>query len=151
MEEHINSSSWPGRADGSTGGVGPRVAGERSIGEILKGMVDNIGEIVRCEIRLAKADTQQFALTRWPSVRLVMVGAACALFGTGYLLSSVVYALAILIPLWAASACVGLVLAMVATAMINAGLGHWRRLSVAAQNPKVSSKEEEAWSKQQAT
>ena len=149
MDETLKSGSRLDRGDGSTGRAGSGVSRERSIVEIFKDMIENIQEIVRCEIRLVKADLKLEARRRWPPVRLVLIGAIVGLYGAGYLLSSAVYALALIMPPWAASACVGVVLAIVAGAMINAGLGHWRQLSPEPLNVNKTIKEDVAWSKHQ--
>jgi hypothetical protein len=140
MEEWLKSSR-----------AGSGVSRDRSIIDIFKDMIENIQEIVRCEIRLAKADVKLEAGRRWPPIRLLLAGAVVGLFGVGYLLSSAVYALALIMPPWAASAFVGVVLAIVAGAMINAGLGHWRQLSPEPGNVNGTTKEDVAWSKHQAT
>ena len=128
------------------------VSRERSIGDIFKDMVTNIQEIVRCEIRLVKADItqeagryKQAAGQYLPSVRLVSAGAAVGLFGAGFLLLSAVYALALVMPVWAAAALTGLVLSITSAVMINTGLGHWRKLpSVLEINETI--KESKTWS-----
>ena len=149
MDETLRSDSRLDRGDGSMGRAGSGVPRERSIVDIFKDMIDNIQEIVRCEIRLVRADLKQEAGRRWPPVRLLLIGAVVGLYSAGHLLSSAVYALALIMPPWAASACVGVVLAIVAGAMINAGLGHWRQLSPEPLNVNKTIKEDVAWSKHQ--
>ena len=109
MDETLKSGSRLDRGDGSTGRAGSGVSRERSIVEIFKDMIENIQEIVRCEIRLVKADVNREAGRRLPPVRLILIGAVLGLYGFGYLLSGLVYALALIMPPWAASASVGVV------------------------------------------
>ena len=119
---------------------------KRSIADIFKDMVSNIQEIVRCEIRLVKADVKQEAMRYLPFVRLVSAGASFGLFGVGFLLLSAVYALALVMPIWAAAALIGLVLSIASVVMINAGLGHWRQLSSVQKVTNEAIKEQTAWS-----
>lgn len=116
-------------------------------------MVSNIQEIVRCEIRLVKADIKQDAeryqleaLRYLPHARLLLAGTAVGAFGVGFLLLSAVYGLALVMPIWAAAALIGLVLSIASTVMINTGLGHWRKLYSVKTEIKETIKENTTWS-----
>ncbi len=129
------------------------VSRERSIGDIFKDMVSNIQEIVRCEIRLVKADIKQEAgrylveaLRYLPHARLLLAGTAVGVFGVGFLLLSAVYGLALVMPIWAAAALIGFVLSIASTVMINTGLGHWRKLYSVKTEIKETIKENTTWS-----
>src|ERR1700676_5265263 len=89
---------------------------DRSMDEILKDIIGNVQEIVRGEVRLAKQEGRAGATKSWNSARMLIVGWILALFGMGYVLLAIVYALALAIPAWAAAGCVGIVVAIAAAA-----------------------------------
>jgi len=103
---------------------GPR---DRSMAEVVKDIIGNVQEIVRGEVRLASREAKQVAIRGMASARMLAVGAVVGLFAGVYLLLAVVYALAMVMPNWAAAATVGVMLAIAAGATVSAGLGKWKQ------------------------
>jgi uncharacterized membrane protein YqjE len=123
---------------------------ERSMADVLKDIIGNVQEIVRGEVRLAKTEAKAEAAKAFTSARLIFVGATLALFGTGYVLLAIVYALSLAIPAWAAAACVGIVLAVVAGSVISAGMNKWKLVHATPEKTVETIKENLQWMKNQA-
>src|ERR1700704_4143079 len=100
----------------------PGTMRDRSMAEVLKDIIGNVQEIIRGEVRLAKTEAKAEAAKAVTSARLIIAGGILALYAAGYVLLAVVHALALAIPAWAAAACVGIVLAVVASIVISTGL-----------------------------
>jgi hypothetical protein len=85
--------------------------------EVLKDIVETIQQIVRGEVRLAKAEVRDEAARAWKPVRYLLTGAVVGLLATAFLLLGIVYALALAIPAWAAAGSVGVALATIVAAI----------------------------------
>jgi uncharacterized membrane protein YqjE len=71
---------------------------DRSISSVLSDIVGNIQQIVRAEVRLAKAEVREEAVKAKRGVVLLGAGAVGFLFAVGFLLLALVYALATVWP-----------------------------------------------------
>jgi uncharacterized membrane protein YqjE len=122
-------------------------AGIRSIPEILQDVLTNIQDIVRAEVRLAKAELGE-ELNRARSGGLLLgVGAVAAIFSTLFLLLACVYALSLVVPNWAAALIVAAAVGVAAAVTLGLGL---KRLKTIEAAPKTSAslKENVRWAKQ---
>lgn len=111
---------------------------ERSLVEILKNMVSNTQELIKAELRLAKADISAEVASRWnhalnhlvkPALkpaRLLLMGLVIAIFAVAYLLLAAFYGLSLVVPAWAAAAIIAAVLALIASAVLSAALRQLR-------------------------
>jgi uncharacterized membrane protein YqjE len=98
------------------------IAGARSIPEILHDVLTNIQDIVRAEVRLAKAELGE-ELSRARSAGLLIgVGAVAAIFSTLFLLLACVYALTLVVPSWAAALIVAAAVGIAAAVALSLGL-----------------------------
>ena len=122
---------------------------ERSMADVLKDIIGNVQEIVRGEVRLAKTEAKAEAAKALTSARLILVGATVGLFAVGYVLLAVVYALALAMPAWAAAASVGIVLAVVASLTISAGMNKWKSVHPVPEKTVETIKENLQWMKNQ--
>lgn len=80
---------------------------ERSFQDILQDIVKKLEQIVRDELRLARTELAAEAVRAARAGKVVAVGAVAAFLGAWFLLLCCVYALAIVLPMWAASLVVG--------------------------------------------
>jgi uncharacterized membrane protein YqjE len=99
---------------------------ERPVRRILQDIVGNLQDIVRLEIRLAKAELKQDASRILRAVSLAAAGLVCALYAGGLLLLALVQGLSNRMPPWAAALAVGGGMAVVAAVLVAAG---FRRIS----------------------
>jgi uncharacterized membrane protein YqjE len=122
-------------------------AGIRSIPEILQDVLTNIQDIVRAEVRLAKAELGEELNRARSGGLLIGVGAVAAIFSTLFLLLACVYALGRVVPNWAAALIVAVAVGVAAA--VTVGLG-WKRLKTIQAAPKTSAslKENVRWAKQ---
>jgi hypothetical protein len=119
----------------------------RSIPEIVKDVLTNIQDIVRAEVRLAKAELGE-ALSRARSGGLLIaVGAVAAIFSALFLLLAVVYALARLVPNWAAALIVAAGVGVAAAVTLGLGLKRSKTIQ-AAPKTAASLKENVRWAKE---
>jgi len=95
---------------------------ERSVAGVIGDVVGNIQQLLRAEIRLAKAEAGAELAGLWRGVIWCAVAAASAIFGVSYVLLAVVHTLALWMPLWAAALLVGVVMLGVAAAAAAVGV-----------------------------
>ncbi|MBO3725252.1 phage holin family protein [Actinomyces bowdenii] len=98
-----------------------------SLGELVVRIGDNIVALVRGELRLAKARGMRMAKTMGLGAGLLGAAAVLALYAFGLVLASIVQALSLALPAWAASLIVALVLLIICA--ILAYLGRRRLLA----------------------
>ncbi|MBC7927537.1 MAG: phage holin family protein [Bryobacteraceae bacterium] len=123
----VNES--PGTTSGTRGDYAYRETGrERSMGDVLKDIFGNVQEMVRSEIRLARAEIKEEAGKTVNSARLLGAGAVAALFALGFLLVAVGQGLANVMPDWGASLVVGVVLGVAGAVLLSEGRRSWQCL-----------------------
>jgi len=96
--------------------------GERSLSVVLQDILGNVQEIIRSEVRLAKTELRDQAASAKAWARMLAAGAVTAMFAILFLLFTLVYALAEVMPIWAAALSVGVVLALSAGVILTVGL-----------------------------
>ena len=121
--------------------------GDRSISVVLQDINANVQEIVRSEVRLAKTEIREEVATARPWAQMLGAGAVAALFAILFVLLMIVHALALIMPMWAASLSVGAALAMSASFMLTAGM---KRFQLTPGQPIKTTQEKIQWAKQQA-
>ena len=124
-------------------------ARDRSVSEILQDTVRNVQEIVRSEVRLAKTEIREEGVKAKSSLLLLGGGAVTAVFATLFFLITALYALALVMPSWAAALIVGGVLALVATLMLTAGIRQFKQIHPTPDRTVETLKENVEWAKQQ--
>jgi Putative Actinobacterial Holin-X, holin superfamily III len=122
-------------------------AGIRSIPEILQDVLTNIQDIVRAEVRLAKAELVEELNAARSGGILVGVGAVAAIFSTLFLLLACVYALARIMPNWAAALIVATAVGVAAAVTLRLGLQRFKTIR-AAPKTAASLKENVRWAKE---
>jgi len=85
---------------------------DRSISAILQDVLGNLQSIVRSEVRLAKTEVREEIAKAKPAILLVVIGAVCGAFGALFLLFTIMYALALALPLWASALIVAAMLSI---------------------------------------
>lgn len=122
-------------------------AGMRSIPEILHDALANIQDIVRAEVRLAKAELGEELNAARSGGLLLGMGAVAAIFSTLFLLLACVYALARVVPDWAAALIVAAAVGVAAAVTLSVGLKRLKTIK-AAPKTAASLKENVQWAKQ---
>jgi len=123
-------------------------AGNRGLSDVLQDIVRNVQEIVRSEVRLAKTEFREEAAKAKDSGILLAVGAVTGIFAILFLMLTMVYALALVMPNWAAALIVGAALAIVTSILLTVGLKRFKRIHPTPEHTVESIKENVAWAKQ---
>ena len=92
--------------------------GERSIADVLNDIVDNVQQIVRSEMRLAKAELREDLNKLKFAAVLFACGAVTGILGGGFVLLAIVYALATVVAPWASALIVGVGAVVVAGILV---------------------------------
>jgi len=125
-------------------------AENRSLSDIFQDTIRNVQEIVRSEVRLAKTEIREEVVKAKASAILIGAGAVTGIFAALFLLFTAVYALALVIPNWAAALIVGVGLAVAAAVMITTGLKRFKLIHPTPERTVETIKENVEWVKQQA-
>jgi uncharacterized membrane protein YqjE len=113
----------PARSAGGTlGEYAYRDTGrERSMGEVVKDIITNVQDMVRSELKLAKAELREEGARSAAAAKLIGIGAGLALLSAGFVLVSVAQLLALVMPAWLATLVVGAVLGIAGLVMLSKG------------------------------
>jgi uncharacterized membrane protein YqjE len=122
-------------------------AGTRSIPDILHDVLVNIQEIVRAEVRLAKAELGEELNAARSGALLIGAGAVAASFSALFLLLACVYALSRVVPDWAAALIVAAAVGVAAAVTLGLGLKRFKTIH-AAPETAASLKENVRWARE---
>lgn len=120
---------------------------ERSFAAVLRDIVQSVAEIIRSEIRLAKTEMLDEARTAVGSVKWIAGGSVLAFLASMCMVGSAVFALALVMPLWAAALVVAVAVGVVGSVMIVTGLRRLRQVRVLPQRTVSTLMENAAWIK----
>jgi uncharacterized membrane protein YqjE len=137
------------QARSAAGGLGEYtyVNRDRSMGDVVRDIISNVQEMVRSEVRLAKAELREEAERSTAAAKLIGIGAGMALLATGFVLVSVTQLLALVMPPWVASLLVGAVLGITGFVLLQQGRS---RFSVPKPTKTIENvKENVQWMKDQ--
>jgi len=125
-------------------------ASERSFADLLRDIVRDLQEIIRSEVRLARTEIgEEIGKAKSAGMALAMA-AVTGLFGLAFLLLAAVYALALVLPNWAAALIVGGVMALIAAVSLGTGKKRMKEIHPKPERTVETIKENVAWAKQQA-
>ena len=94
---------------------------ERSVSEVLQDIFGNVQDIVRSEVRLAKAEIKTEAAKTARAAKALIAGAVLGLYAGGLLLIAAVYGLSLILAPWLAALVVSAFIAVVAASLISVG------------------------------
>lgn len=124
------------------------MAAERSVSDVLQDILRDVQEILRSEVRLAKTEIRQEATRAAASAVWLTVGVVGVLSAWMFLLWTAAYALAAVLPMWAATLVVAVAMAGVGGVLIAAGLRRFKRITPMPERAIESLKENLEWMKQ---
>jgi hypothetical protein len=128
--------------------IEPRVKPERSLGTLLSDVAGETVELVRQELGLFKAELQQKLSRAGIGAALVGAGALVAYSGWLFLLLAAVYALALVVPPWAAALIIGVLVLGIGAALALIGKNRMRADALAPERTMRSLREDQAWIKE---
>jgi len=113
-------------AGGQLGAYARGETRERSAADLVKDIIANAQEMIRSEIRLAKAELREETGKTFSAAQTLLIGAGAGLFALGFILTAIAQLLAQYMPAWVATLVVGVVLGIAAAIMISKGRGQIR-------------------------
>ena|SRR5579862_3086395 len=109
-------------------------AEERPVAVVLADMACNIQEIVRSEVRLAKAQIKHEAGRAARPVTRILSGIILVLYAFSLLLLAAVYFLSQFVPPWVAALIMCLIVVAVAAPLLTSGMRRWSLLRPAQES-----------------
>lgn len=122
--------------------------GDRSIAAVFQDILRNVQEIVRSEVRLAKAEVRDEASKALSSTAWLVGGAVAGQLALLFALWTITYALALVIPMWAAALAVSGVMAVVAAVLLKVGFRRFALVHTEPERTVATIKENVAWVRQ---
>jgi uncharacterized membrane protein YqjE len=124
-------------------------ASERSVSDVLQDIIRNVQEIVRLEVRLAKTEIREEAAKAKSAGLWIGAGAVAAIFAMLFFLVTIVDALSLVMPSWAAALIVAAALAIVAGGTLVAGQKRFKKIHPTPERTVENIKENVEWLTQQ--
>ncbi len=125
------------------------IGGERTFAEVIQDIIGNFQEMIRSEVRLAKAETKEEVTKATRAGTALISGGVLALYGLGFLLLTIVYALTLVLEPWAAALIVGGALMIIAVILINVGRNRLKRVHPVPERTIQTAKESVQWMRSQ--
>lgn len=122
---------------------------DRSLSELISGVVDNLQNIVRYEVQLAKAELTAEAKTAGRGIAMLAVAAVVGIYAVGLFLLTAVWALATQVDRWLAALIVAVVVTAVAGILAMVGKKRLDEFNPKPEQTIESVKEDIEWVKQQ--
>jgi uncharacterized membrane protein YgcG len=94
---------------------------DQSFTSLLKELINELGQLIRQELRLAQAEASEKVSQAQNGVIALVVGLLFAFSALLILLQAIVVALATVMPAWLASVIVGMVVAVIAFILVRQG------------------------------
>ena len=121
--------------------------GERSLGEIVQEVMRDLGEVIRGEARLARAEMRE-KISRASKSGVWFGGAAlCGVMGFAALVFAAISALALFVSTWGAALIVGAFLLCIAGAMFLGGRAKVKELTPVPERTLQTLKDDVEWAK----
>lgn len=128
--------------------IAPHVKPERSLATLLADVAGETVELVRQELALFKAELQQKLSRAGIGAALLGAGALIAFSGWLFLLLAAVFALALVLPAWAAALIVGALVVGIGGVLALVGKGRMSADELAPERTMRSLREDAAWIKE---
>jgi uncharacterized membrane protein YqjE len=126
-------------------------SGARPFSQILQDIVSHLTEIVRSEIRLARVEVRQDFAHITKASTLLVIGAVFALYGFGFLLLGLTYAIATSLAPWLSAVIVGLGLGLSAAIFLVIGRRKMKHAELKPVKTITSVRENVTWMKKRVT
>ncbi len=125
------------------------VENSRSIAEVLQDILANVQSIIRSEVRLAKTEVTEEVTKAARAAGVMAGGAVVSLFAVWLLLLAILFALAKVLPLWAAAIVLFVILAVVSAVLMMAGRKRFQTVHTTPEKTIETMKENVEWVKNQ--
>jgi uncharacterized membrane protein YqjE len=123
---------------------------ERSVPDAVQAIVGNVQEIFRSEVRLAETELKEKAVKAGKATAMLGAGIVLGIYALGFLLLTIMFALAVAIPAWAAALCVCILAGAIAAVCVAAGRTEFKRVNPRPERTIETMKENVEWMKRRA-
>jgi uncharacterized membrane protein YqjE len=123
---------------------------DRSISAVLSDIVGDVQQIIRAETRLAKAELREELGKARRGAMFIGAGGIVLVLSAGLLLLSLVYALALVWPAWAAALAVAGLAGAIGLTLTTTGRRHLGGVALPPQKTATTIKENLQWAKSRA-
>lgn len=127
----------------------PQIIENRSIGELFRDFSHETLNLVRQEVEFAKTEITQKASRTGKDVAFMAVGGVIAFGGFLCILTTIIAALAIVLPLWAAALLTGGVVSAIGLILLAIGIGRLEEGDLKPVQTQQRLKEDSQWLKNQ--
>jgi len=128
-----------------------QITGQRSAGEIVQDVMRDVGEVVRGEIRLARAEVTEKAAKAGKAGGMLGVAALCGVMGFAALVTTGIAALALVMPLWLAALLMSVLLVCIAAAAYAGGRAKLKDINPVPERTVQTVKDDIQWAKHRTT
>jgi hypothetical protein len=125
--------------------------GERSAGEIMQDVVRDVGEVVRGEVRLAKAEMTETARNAGKAGGFFGGAAVAGLMAVASLVLAGIAGMALVMPLWLAALIMGVLLACIGGAAYAGGRAKLKEVHPVPEKTVQTIKDDVQWAKHRTT
>ena len=143
----MNQRNYPGQTIERDVTDGSR--SDRSVAELLKGIIDNVQAIIRSEVRLARTEIKEEATKAGTAGKSFGVAAVLGLYAGAFVLFTLYHVAALFLPAWGAALCVAILTGIGAAVMFSSGMKAWKEFNAKPEKTIESVKENVAWLKDQ--
>ena len=120
---------------------------DRSMAEVIKDIIANVQDMIRSEVRLAKAELREETTRTLAGAKMLGIAAGLGFFAAAFLLTGIALLLALFMPAWMATLAMALLLGIPAAICFAQGRS---KLSVPAPHKTIDNvKENVEWMKNQ--
>lgn len=123
--------------------------GTDSLGGIVSGIVEDLQEIVRGEVQLAKTELKEDASQMGRGAGMAIGGAFVGLVGFSFLMLGMTYVLNLWMRMWIAAGIVGIVLILIGLALAMSGKNEIQQANLKPEQTLESLKEDQEWASRQ--
>jgi uncharacterized membrane protein YqjE len=124
-------------------------SGGRSVSQILQEIVNHVTEIIRSEVRLARAEVREDVTQITRASVFFVIGGVFAFHALGFVLLGLVYALGTRMPLWLSAVIVAISAAVIAVVFLLVGRTKIKQTSLKPDKTIHSLQENVTWMKKQ--
>jgi Flp pilus assembly protein TadB len=125
--------------------------GERSASEMVQDVVRDMGDVVRGEVRLAKAEISEKAAKAGKAGGYFGVAALCGVMGFACLVLAGVAGLALVMPIWLAALLMSVFLVCIAAAGYAGGKAKMKDINPVPERTVQTIKDDIQWAKHRTT
>jgi hypothetical protein len=121
----------------------------RSIKQIVQDIVNHVSDIIRSEVRLAKAEVRQDLVHYAKAIAFIGIAGVLAFYALGFVLLGAVYGLQDVVPTWLAALLVGAAVGITAAILFLTGRKKLAQASLRPDKTIQSLEDNVTWFKRQ--